>query len=399
MMKIGIIVRRLNTKGGVQRQALSLANELHQRGHKILIYTFNYSPENCFPELVGNVPIIELPKEKNLPTAGFFGFLNENKMAKELAFLIDRNLDILHPHDNVAYKVAYYFKKYIKNIPSIWQMNEFPTMRWPLELLKYTGDQKFHDIPKKPYFIKKAVILIKTHYENFFIKKQNAITVFDKFHQKLLKRYGGCESYVVPSGIDVNHFNFQKHEPPKKGEKILLLSSGIFMSYRRYEDIFFAMEKLVNSGFNLYLTIFGDYETNKKYFRTLNELANSLKITDRIKFFGRYPDKTLEEAFAKSHIFIYPHLQSQGLAVYEAMACGLPCVVTPLCETYETLTDKKDVMFAEPKNPNSLAQAIRNLCENPKLYCQISEQGRKTVEKFSWKKYADGILEIMEKMN
>ena len=108
-MKIGIIVRRLNTKGGVQRQALSLANELHQRGHKILIYTFNYSPENCFPELVGNVPIIELPKEKNLPTAGFFGFLNENKMAKELAFLIDRNLDILHPHDNVAYKIAYYF--------------------------------------------------------------------------------------------------------------------------------------------------------------------------------------------------------------------------------------------------------------------------------------------------
>ena len=96
-------------------------------------------------------------------------------------------------------------------------MNEFPTMRWPLELLKYTGDQKFHDIPKKPYFIKKAAVLIKTYYENFFIRKQNAITVFDKFHQKLLKRYGGCESYVVPSGIDVNHFNFQKHEPPKKG--------------------------------------------------------------------------------------------------------------------------------------------------------------------------------------
>lgn len=397
-MKIGMIFRKLNVKGGVQRQGLSLANELRRHGHEIIIYTFNYSPENCFAELVSNIPVVELPKRFHRPTDGFFGFLNESQMAKDLAFFIDKDLDILHPHDNVAHQVAYYFKKYIKDIPSVWQMNEFPTMRWPLELLKYTEDPKFHDIPKKPHFVKKTVILIKTYYENFFIRTQNAITVFDKFHQKLLERYSGCKSYVVPSGIEIGHLNFLKHEPPKKGEKILLLSSGIFMPYRRYEDIFYAMEKLVDDGFNPYLTIFGDYKTDKKYFRGLNELADYLKISRRIKFLGRYPDEALDRAFVRSHIFVYPHLQSQGLAVYEAMACGLPCIVTPLYGTYETLTDKKDAMFAKPKNPDSLAEAVKSLCENPELYHQISEQGRKTVERFSWGKYTNGILNVMEKV-
>ncbi len=396
-MKIGMIFRKLNVKGGVQRQGLSLAKELHQRGHKIIIYTFNYSSENCFSELINDIPIVELPKKFHRSTSGFFGFFNESRMAKDLAFFIDKNLDILNPHDNVAHQVAYYFKKNIKNIPSVWQMNELPTMRWPLNLLKYTEDPKFHDIPKKPYFIKKMVILIKTYWENFFIRKQDAITVFDKFHQKLLQRYSGCKSYVVPSGIEINHFNFLKHELPLKNEKIMLLSSGILMPYRRYEDIFFAIRKLIDDGLNPYLTIFGDYDTDKKYFLALNELTNILKISNRIKFIGRYPDESLREAFVKNHVFVYPHLQSQGLAVYEAMASGLPCVVTPLCGTYETLTDKKDVMFAEPKNPDSLAKTIKNLCENPELYQQISEQGRKTIEKFSWKKYADDMLVIMEK--
>lgn len=398
-MRIAIIVRKLNMTGGVQRQALSLAREIVNMGHNVKLYTFSYDRENCFPEIIGHMEVIELPKAKYLPTAGFFGFLNENKMAKDLALLMDKDFDILHPHDNVAYHVAYYYKKLVKNIPSVWQMNELLSMRWPPELLKFVEDPKFHDIPWRPYFLKKAVILFKIAYEKSFIKAQNAITVFDTFHQNLLKRYTGCDSFIVPSGIEVEKFPFFLHNPPQKEEKIKLLSSGVFLSYRRYEDIFYAMQKLVGQGYDLHLTILSDYSTDKKYYRLLNELCQKLGLKERVLFFGKYSDQELLDFFAKSHIFVFPHLQSQALSAYEAMVAGLPVIVAPMPGTYETLVHKKNALFFTPKDVDGLAQAIKELIDNKQLYLQISKQGAQSIrDNFSWADYTKRMLVIFNKV-
>ena len=50
-MNIAIIIRRLNVKGGAQRQALSLARELKNMGHNVALYTFFYDKDKCFSDL------------------------------------------------------------------------------------------------------------------------------------------------------------------------------------------------------------------------------------------------------------------------------------------------------------------------------------------------------------
>ena len=158
-MKIGIIVRKLNMRGGIQRQALSLAFELKRLGEEVKIYTFSYN--NSFPELGEELDVFSLPQSEHLATGGNFGIFKEDRMAKALARHIDPDLDILNPHDNIAHHVTHYFKKNIKNIPSVWQMNEFPTMRWPLELLGWDEDPSFHNIPRKSILARKLSIKIK----------------------------------------------------------------------------------------------------------------------------------------------------------------------------------------------------------------------------------------------
>ncbi|MEK7541994.1 MAG: glycosyltransferase family 1 protein, partial [Patescibacteria group bacterium] len=59
-MKIAMIVRRLNVRGGTQRQALELARELQRRGHRIRIYTFVYSREDCFGDLLEGLAVLPL---------------------------------------------------------------------------------------------------------------------------------------------------------------------------------------------------------------------------------------------------------------------------------------------------------------------------------------------------
>lgn len=397
-MRIALIVRRLNTRGGIQRQALSLAKELVKLGYKIKLYTFQYDREKCFSDLIGDIPVIELPVARCRPTGGFFGFVRENRMARDLALLIDRDTDILHPHDAMAHHVAYYFKKCVKNIPSVWQMNELPTMRWPLELLGWAENPNFHDIPRRPLFLKKLIILLKTRYEKFFIIRQDIITVFDTFHKNMLAHYIGRDAVLVSSGVDSDRFPFFPKESPKKGEPLYLLSSGVFLSYRRFEDIIAALPDLIRAGHNPALTILGDYTTDKKYYAALKALCKKMGVEKRVTFFGPYTDEELIGQFQKSHIFIFPHLQSQALSVYEAMLCGVPTVVTPLSGTYETLEHKKTAIFVEPKNPRLLGEVIAELADNTGLYLKLHREGREyVIENFSWSEYAQKMLMIFVK--
>jgi len=71
-MKIAIIVKKLNIKGGTQRQALSLAKELKKLGHEIKLYTFFYSNENCYADLLEGFEVIVLPPRKETNAAKRF---------------------------------------------------------------------------------------------------------------------------------------------------------------------------------------------------------------------------------------------------------------------------------------------------------------------------------------
>ncbi len=391
-MKIALIVKKMTVPGGVQRQALSLGRELVRMGHEVKVYTFDYS-KDCLPDLVSELLVVELPKNQKLDSRGFWGLLNETRMAKRLAFLIDKDTELLHPHDVVAHHTAYFFKKHVKNIPSVWNMNELPSMRWPLEMLSFVEDPRFHDIPRRPLWFKKIMILLRTYYDNFFVRKQDLVTVFDSFHRQMLSRYAGIDSVVVPSGTDTDRFVFVEHQPPTKGEKIRLLSSGIFTSYRRFEDLLQAVHILIKKNYDIELTVLGKYDGDKKYFLILKKMSFDLGIGDRVSFLGGYSDDQLISFFEKNHIFIFPHMQSQGLSVYEAMLSGIPCVVSPIAGTYETLTDKEDAVFAEPKNPDSLSNKIELLITNPELYKKVSQRGSEKVrQSFSWGIYAENMI-------
>ena len=398
-MKIAVIMRKLNVSGGAQRIALNVAYELQKQGHLITLYTFFYDAEKCFPELLKNFTVVTMPRSQHHRTFGLLGILSENRMARAMAYMIDRNTELLYPDDGPAHHVAYYYKKYIRNIPSVWNMNELPTMRWPLELLSIMENRAYHDIPWRPLFLKKFLIRSKTRYERGFIRAQNAIVVFDKFHQNMLKRYAGVESVVIPSGVDVEAFHYSLREPPRHGSRLNLLSSGIFLSYRRFEDIIEAMPHLIEKGLDPCLTILGDYNTDVKYHRALKALCVEKKVEQRVVFFGRYSDEQLQKYLAESHIFIYPHLQSQGIAVNETVASGLPTIVTPLSGTYETVEDGKHVLFALPRDPASIALAIVRLVDAPELYQSISSEGSKHMkEHFSWKRQAEEVAALMERL-
>ena len=390
-MKIAFIVRKLNVRGGTQRQAIFLARVLKKLGHQVKFYTFVYSAKDCYEDLLKEFEVVSLGR---YPIASnyFVGLFLENRAAKKLAFSINKDTDILHPHDQVSYRVAYYFKKKIKNIPSVWVMNDMPTKTW-----SFRRDSQF-DSKLKISFIKRLFYWLVDKYEiKKFIKPQDKIIVLDNRDREWVREYFKKEAIVVRSGLDLERFNFKERES-LTNKKVEILMAGIFFRHRRFEDGIMAMKILKEKNYDVNLSIVGDYNINKDYFKELVYLAKKSGMEDSVDFAGRVSDEKLLNFYQQSDIFLFPnHWQSWGLVVFEAMACGLPSIVSKTAGASEVLTDGENALLVEPFKPEDIITAVAKLIDNPDLYVKISRQGRELVEKsISWPLMAQKVSAIFK---
>lgn len=387
-MNIAIIVRKLNIKGGTQRQAVMLARDLRHRGHTVTLYTFLYSPIDCYQDELRDLNVVTFG---SYPASSRLFFWKEYVAAKQLAYMIDRSTEILNPHDQVSYRVAAYFKRNIKNVPSVWMMNDMPTKTFSL-MREREIHPNFH-----ASILKKILIRMSDWFEIYrFIRIQDAITVLDDRGREWVKTYFHRNARTVRNGIDGDAFSYQEHVPPEN--KVKLLMNGIFFPHRRFEDGIDALKLLIDAGIDARLMIIGDYD-KRQYAATVREHIGTLGLQDRVVLRGKVSEEELKIAYREHDIFLFPnHLQSWGIAVFEALASGLPAVVSRTSGAAEVLQDRENALIVDPKHPDQLARAIFDLIKNPELYRILSKNGRLLVEKkISRKNYADSMLDSFEK--
>ena len=398
-MKIAIIVRRLNVSGGTQRQALSLARELKILGHQVKLYTFLYAPSECYPNLIGGMEVVFLGSYPSYGAYSFFlarlisaflMFVRENKLSRQLASLIDADTDILNPHDQMSYRVAAYFKKRVCSVPSVWMMNDLPTRAF-----SFFREHECNPNVRRG-MIKKIIDWCLDWYEiHAFIKKQDTIIVLDDRDRVWAEQYFGVPAYTIRSGIDLAEFPYQRRSFVPS-ERVNILMNGILFSHRRFEDVIEAVALLIPKHNNIYLRILGGYSSDSPYYQNLIRLISEKNLQGKIHFAGRVSDEGLGRAYHDSDIFIFPsHLQSWGLAVFEAMACGLPVIVSRSAGAAEVLGDRTNALLVNPKSPEEVAHAVERLMDDDVLYARMSQEGRSFVEKnMSWSRYAKAMLNV-----
>lgn len=395
-MKIALIVKNLNIKGGTQRQALCLARELKRLGHDIKAYTFSFDREKCYSDLMAEIEIISLPPEK-LNKKSYLPQIRklretvyENKISRELARLIDKDTEVLNPHDQVSYKAAYYFKKETKNIPAVWMMNDLPLSRFI-----YDRERICRPDFKKP-LLNVMSYYLKDWYENKkFLSRQDKIVVLDNWNKGLVKKYLGREAEVVRSGLDIEKFSYRAKA---MSGRVNLLMAGIFFPHRRFEDAVEAVKILREEGRDVNLAIVGSGELDKKYYEKIVKLTADLKLNDCVSFLGRVSDEELVRLYQEKDIFIFSNYpQTWGLAVFEAMAAGTPVIISRGAGAHEVLTDKENALIVEEKQPAQIAQAVKELADSPELYQKLNQQGRQFAEEnITWRQYALKMLKIFE---
>lgn len=130
--------------------------------------------------------------------------------------------------------------------------------------------------------------------------------------------------------------------------------------------------------------------------------SNALSFSGRtnhpnISFSGILDQLSVADYLRNADVFVFPsYLDSWGMAVIEAMACGLPVIVSEEVGASECIDDK--VGFILPHIESQWINAILILLNNPTLTRQMGVQAAMNVSSFTWKNYGSHVIQGLEKV-
>jgi glycosyltransferase involved in cell wall biosynthesis len=112
----------------------------------------------------------------------------------------------------------------------------------------------------------------------------------------------------------------------------------------------------------------------------LERLAAELGVTDRLRFLGRMPPERLCRHFASADAYVSTSLSDAGIAssTAEAMACGVPAVVTDFGDNGHWVRDGENGFLFALKDHEALARRLVTLAKDAPLRQRC---GRANVEK------------------
>lgn len=188
---------------------------------------------------------------------------------------------------------------------------------------------------------------------------------------------------IIPNGVDVNKF-YSTHETKTKFN---LLFIGLITQRKGISILLEAFLKIQNI-FDYTLTLVGDGDL-KQYCTDFIKINN---LENKVTLLGSVDNNALPKIINQHHVLLLPSFnESFGVVVIEALACGIPAIVTA-CGGPEYIVDQLFLGEVIPIGDiEALAHAIKKVRNNYIIYDAVKIH--KNVEtRFGWDSITAQIL-------
>lgn len=107
----------------------------------------------------------------------------------------------------------------------------------------------------------------------------------------------------------------------------------------------------------------------------------------------------IEEHYAAADVYVGPSIEdSFAIPPLEAMACGLPVIVSRKAGASEVITNGVDGFILEdPRDSRELAGLLDRICASAELRRNIGEHASATARQYTWQRNADAMEQIFDK--
>lgn len=238
------------------------------------------------------------------------------------------------------------------------------------------------------------------------VKKSDYFIAYGNKAKKYLLLLGAPKKKIVCSfnSIDVTHFKkysrlLSKQQAIKLRKKYglakdhkLLLYVGQFIDRKNIEVLIKATSLIKDKNITLILLGYGSKKSD--YLKLAKKSKVNLKIINHLEL-----DK-VPSIYAIADLFILPSKEEAwGLVVNEAMACGLPVLVSDKVGCVDDLViEGKNGFSFRYNNPKELAKKIDMILKNKKLRTAMGKYGQKIISGFTSRKAADVFYKEIRKI-
>lgn len=385
-MKIAYLINELDICGGTHKQLLKLLQYTNSLGlefcviTKRLDYNKTYKGFRDYSDFIYTMPKRKL-YVRILNKLGFrnFALSCDFKTLKSLV----KDYDIVNIHD-------YGFEFLLPSLSDkkvVWQVNDLPNFF-------AVGAHKDRILTKKEKELKEKVCENSKVVNSFTVNvSKNAERINEAFGRDSHVFYCGVDPILIERSIESSLTRF-------KNKEINLLTSGVFFPYRNYETQVKVVKILKERGWKVKLNIIGNTK-DVHYAQTIRDLIRINTLEQEINICGQVDNETFEKLHSNSDMFLFINVdQSWGLAVFEAMSCKMPVIVSNSVGAVEILNDKIDSFFVNPLDEIEIVNKIEGLAESPDNYCNISENAGKFHNNWTWDKaYSSKMIELFKSID
>jgi len=197
------------------------------------------------------------------------------------------------------------------------------------------------------------------------LKKAAKIVFVSKWIKKTAQLHSLCKyknSVIIHNPVDTELFKYRN-----------LNNSNTGISLRSFENSKYGLDILIKSlkkdeNKDINVDLIGTGALYKKYKHLISRCNSSARIFNRSVKHSELPDLFYQYSF-----FVAPsRMETQGLAMCEAMSCGLPIIATNIGGIPEFVRHGIDGYLVPPNNPGELKKAIKTLLADKERMLEMS---------------------------
>lgn len=176
-------------------------------------------------------------------------------------------------------------------------------------------------------------------------------------------------------GVDTARFAMAAED--RQPGRVRLLCVGRLTPAKGQLLLVQACAALRNEGLDFELSLVGDGPDRQR----LKAAVEAHGLRECVRFTGALNQTEVRHALTQADAFVLPSL-AEGIPVVlmEAMACGVPCVSTPVNGIPELIQHDRTGLLATPGDAEALTTQLRRVVTDPALRKRLADAGRVQVQ-------------------
>jgi phosphatidylinositol alpha-1,6-mannosyltransferase len=198
---------------------------------------------------------------------------------------------------------------------------------------------------------------------------------------------------IVPNGVDQDLFKPVEKRLDNRPLRVLCVARLI--ERKGQSHLIKALKHLADEHVDVLLELVGTGDQGDNY----RSLVRNLGIGDRVTFSGYVPREEIAKHYAASDIFVLPSFnEGMSVATLEAMAAGLPLVVTRTGGATDLVEDGVNGYIYEWADEVMLIELLRRLAQNRNLVRRMGAASRRRSARFAWEKSSRSYMNLIAEL-